>query len=281
VSGTTPAPVKTARVFGSKHPESQVTALALAGSSASGLLVAVGLGSGYVYLLKADLSSGAEAGAAASASGLQRPAAAAAGAACCGACAALGLAKPLAPCCALALTARPDLLRAQPRARCSTAARSARGRTRATCGPSPACTSPVGSSTRLLLLLLLPSGSRPAGAPCHAAGRLPDARPTSRPCCRRPTRQRALRAVGGDRVSDALLHPGRPAAHHTVPAGHAQRKVQPGAPCACACSLDCWPEPPLLAGAGSAPVQPWLRAQRACCQRARPSLAPPARLLCH
>jgi hypothetical protein len=58
VSGAAPAALKSAKVFSSKLPESQVTALAVAGSSASGLLVAVGLGSGNVYLFKADLATG-------------------------------------------------------------------------------------------------------------------------------------------------------------------------------------------------------------------------------
>jgi hypothetical protein len=62
VTGATPTPIKAHKAFSSKHPESQVTSLAVAGSTASSLIIAVGLGSGYAYLFKADLSCGCSAG---------------------------------------------------------------------------------------------------------------------------------------------------------------------------------------------------------------------------
>ncbi|KAI8469810.1 MAG: hypothetical protein J3K34DRAFT_511770 [Monoraphidium minutum] len=54
------APLKVQKLFNSKYPEAEPTALAVTDAAAPALTVAVGLGSGMVYLFQGDLSKGAK-----------------------------------------------------------------------------------------------------------------------------------------------------------------------------------------------------------------------------
>ncbi|KIZ03467.1 subunit of VPS-C complex [Monoraphidium neglectum] len=54
------APLRVQKVFNSKYPEAEPTALAVTDAAAPALTVAVGLGSGMVYLFQGDLSKGAK-----------------------------------------------------------------------------------------------------------------------------------------------------------------------------------------------------------------------------
>ena len=59
LKGASVTPIKSSRVFNNKYPESEVTALAIQDNANQTVKVAVGLGSGAVYILQVELAGAA------------------------------------------------------------------------------------------------------------------------------------------------------------------------------------------------------------------------------